>query len=45
LPVAEWLRQQKRFDHLFRPQGAEMLDELQNQVDEDWAALLERCGA
>ena len=44
LPVAEWLRTQKRFDHLFRPEADGILDEIQRRVDADWAALLERCG-
>jgi pyruvate ferredoxin oxidoreductase beta subunit len=43
-PVADWLRTQKRFDHLFRPEAAETLEEIQRQVDADWGALLERCG-
>jgi pyruvate ferredoxin oxidoreductase beta subunit len=43
LPVANWLREQKRFAHLFRPEGAELLEEIQQRVDEDWSALLARC--
>lgn len=44
LPVADWLREQKRFAHLFRPEAAELLEEIQRRVDEDWAALRTRCG-
>ncbi len=43
LPVAEWLRPQKRFAHLFAAEGAQLLAEIQQSVDDDWAALLERC--
>jgi pyruvate ferredoxin oxidoreductase beta subunit len=43
LPVADWLRPQKRFAHLFTPEAAGVLEEIQQQVDDDWAALLERC--
>jgi pyruvate ferredoxin oxidoreductase beta subunit len=43
VPVADWLRAQKRFEHLFRPEAQGMLEEIQRRVDEDWTALLERC--
>jgi pyruvate ferredoxin oxidoreductase beta subunit len=43
LPVADWLRPQKRFAHLFTAEAAEVLAEAQRRVDDDWAALLERC--
>jgi pyruvate ferredoxin oxidoreductase beta subunit len=42
-PVEEWLRPQARFRHLFRPEHAGLVDEIQHQVDADWAALLARC--
>ena len=45
LPVEQWLRQQKRFQHLFRPEADGMLTEVQRQVDEAWAALVDRCEA
>jgi pyruvate ferredoxin oxidoreductase beta subunit len=44
-PIEEWLRPQKRFAHLFRPDGAETLAEIQRRVDAEWAALAARCGA
>jgi pyruvate ferredoxin oxidoreductase beta subunit len=44
LPVEGWLRAQKRFAHLFGPEGEALLEEIQRQVDEDWEALVARCG-
>jgi pyruvate ferredoxin oxidoreductase beta subunit len=43
LPVAEWLRPQKRFAHLFRDEAAGLLEEIQQRVEADWADLVERC--
>jgi pyruvate ferredoxin oxidoreductase beta subunit len=43
-PVEEWLRTQKRFAHLFTPQGHDTLLEVQRLVDADWSRLIERCG-
>jgi pyruvate ferredoxin oxidoreductase beta subunit len=43
LPVEPWLRAQKRFEHVFRPEADGLLDEIQRHVDEDWEALLARC--
>ncbi|MAF10336.1 pyruvate ferredoxin oxidoreductase [Candidatus Poribacteria bacterium] len=42
--VADWLKRQRRFDHLFKNGGGPVLDTIQDTVDEDWAKLLERCG-
>jgi pyruvate ferredoxin oxidoreductase beta subunit len=44
VPVEEWLRSQQRFAHLVRPEGAELIRAIQDQVDADWAALLALCG-
>jgi len=43
LPVAEWLKTQGRFKHLFDGAHDELLAEFQAQVDRDWEALLRRC--
>jgi pyruvate ferredoxin oxidoreductase beta subunit len=43
VPVDEWLRPQARFSHLFTPDGAELLHEVQRQVDGEWEALVARC--
>jgi pyruvate ferredoxin oxidoreductase beta subunit len=45
VPLDEWLRPQKRFAHLFRPEAEEFRGELQRQVDADWSRLVARCEA
>ena len=42
-PIEKWLRPQKRFAHLLKPEGASTLAAIQSRVDEDWAALVEKC--
>jgi pyruvate ferredoxin oxidoreductase beta subunit len=42
-PVEEWLGSQQRFAHLFRPENADLVRRIQEQVDNDWAALLGLC--
>ncbi len=44
-PIEEWLKPQRRFQHLFRPGNEGILAELQRKVDEDFAALLKLCEA
>ncbi|MFU8802754.1 MAG: thiamine pyrophosphate-dependent enzyme [Bradymonadaceae bacterium] len=43
LPVAEWLRRQGRFDHLFKASREEVVDQIQDQVDRQWETLMKRC--
>jgi pyruvate ferredoxin oxidoreductase beta subunit len=43
IPVADWLRLQKRFAHLLEPPESARLDEIQKQVDTDWNELVGRC--
>jgi pyruvate ferredoxin oxidoreductase beta subunit len=45
IPVADWLRLQKRFAHLLQPDARPVLDRIQAQVDADWSDLLGRCAA
>ena len=45
VPVEEWLRPQKRFAHLFTEKGLAVRRQIQQQVDEDWAALVAVCEA
>lgn len=40
-PLEEFLKAQGRFRHLFRPENADLLAELQKEVDEKWERLLE----
>ena len=41
--VEEWLRPQKRFAHLLRPENHELVNEIRSDIERDWLALLERC--
>jgi pyruvate ferredoxin oxidoreductase beta subunit len=41
--VAEYLKGQGRYRHLFTPQNAKLLDELQRMTDERWEKLLKKC--
>jgi pyruvate ferredoxin oxidoreductase beta subunit len=43
-PVVEWLKTQGRFRHLFKPENAHMIDEMQAEVDRRWTRLLALCG-
>jgi len=46
-PVADWFKTQGRFRHLFRPANADLLEEIQEKVDQEWERLLheEECSA
>lgn len=44
VPVADWMKTQTRFRHLFRPGGEEMLEQIQAEVDARWEQLMKRCG-
>ncbi len=39
-PVADWLKSQGRFRHLFRPAYASILEEIQARIDQEWERLL-----
>ena len=43
-PVAEWLKTQDRFKHLFGPENAGLLEAIQKDVDLRWEKLLALCG-
>jgi pyruvate ferredoxin oxidoreductase beta subunit len=43
VPIEEWLRPQKRFGHLLRPENAELIETIQRQVAADWRSLRDRC--
>jgi pyruvate ferredoxin oxidoreductase beta subunit len=38
-PVAEWLKPQGRFKHLFAPGNEHLLEQFQNLVDQEWESL------
>ena len=44
-PVIDWLKTQKRFDHLFEPENKHLIDEIQSNIDKKWEKLLYKCGA
>ncbi len=41
-PIEEFLKPQGRFKHLFKPENAELLAEVQKQVDAQWAYIQSR---
>lgn len=43
VPVEDWLRPQTRFKHLFKPDNAPLLEEIQRRVDQEWRELLAKC--
>ncbi len=44
LPIAEYLKLQGRFAHLFKPEYQDLVAEIQAEVDRRWEELLRRCG-
>jgi pyruvate ferredoxin oxidoreductase beta subunit len=44
MPLADWLKQQGRFKHLFKPGNEHILEELQAWVDAEWQKLLKLAG-
>jgi len=44
-PVEEWLKQQRRFEHLFNDENRKIIGKLQDYVDERWNELLKRAEA
>ncbi len=44
VPIEKWLKGQGRFNHLFKPENADMLKNFQDYVDMKWERLLQRCG-
>jgi len=43
-PLEEFLKPQGRFKHLFAPENASVLEELQAGVDREWQRLLKEAG-
>jgi len=44
IPVIEWLKEQGRFKHLFRPENEELVESIQAEVDRRWSQLLRDAG-
>jgi pyruvate ferredoxin oxidoreductase beta subunit len=44
LPIEEYLKLQRRFQHLFRPEFKDELEEVRRIVEERWNRILELCG-
>jgi len=44
IPVEEYLKLQRRFQHLFRPEFRGELEEVKRMVEERWNRILELCG-
>jgi pyruvate ferredoxin oxidoreductase beta subunit len=42
-PLKDWLKQQARFKHLFKPQNEHIIEELQAEVDRNWDRLQKLC--
>ena len=43
LPVEEFLKPQKRFKHLLKPENTYIVKELQEHIDRKWDKLLKKC--
>ncbi|GBD11420.1 Pyruvate synthase subunit PorB [bacterium HR23] len=43
LPIQAWLEAQGRFAHLLREEHRPLVEEIQQRVDQEWEALLQRC--
>lgn len=43
IPVVDYLKPQGRFKHLFKPENAALLEQIQKRVDEDWEKLVKMC--
>ena len=43
-PIMEWLKMQKRFRHLMKPENSHIVEQLQKNVDFRWEKLKKLCG-
>jgi pyruvate ferredoxin oxidoreductase beta subunit len=43
-PVADFFKPQTRFRHLLKPENADLLKQIQDEVDKRWHRLLLKCG-
>jgi len=42
-PISEWLKLQRRFSNLLKPENSRLLEQLQKSVDARWERLLKKC--
>jgi len=43
MPVETYLKTQRRFKHLFKPENKHVLEKIQSEVDRRWKKLLKAC--
>ena len=43
VPVSDFMKEQGRFKHLFRPENKKIIDFIQKRTDEEWERLLKLC--
>jgi len=43
MPVEEYLKTQRRFRHLFKPENKHVLEDIKSEVDRRWKKLLKAC--
>jgi pyruvate ferredoxin oxidoreductase beta subunit len=44
VPIEEWLKLQRRFQHLFKPENKPLIEDIQRDIDRRWEELLFLCG-
>ncbi len=44
VPIEEWLKIQRRFQHLLTPQNKPLVEQIQKDIDDRWNELLFLCG-
>jgi len=44
VPIEEWMKLQRRFQHILKPQNKHLLEEIQRDIDRRWDELLFLCG-
>lgn len=44
IPIIEFIKYQKRYKHLLKPENKHLLDKLQEHVNKEWEKLLKLCG-
>ena len=42
-PVVEWFKLQRRFSQLLKPENADLLSQIQQEIDRRWESLLKKC--